>query len=154
MSAEPLFFEEVLDALTGSVAGEFGRLFSSVHRGGLKVWFDEPHREHYETQLMRGDHGLVLEVGFHCEHPKVGLNVDALAPLAAAESGWREALGDEPVMGEFLGRSTWRRISECWEAPPLDDTDDLIDAAIEVAERLGDYIRALEPLRRTVSIAR
>ena len=144
MSAEPVFFEEVLDALTGSVSGEFGRLMSSVHRGGLKVWFDEPHREHYETQLMRTDGGIVLEVGFHCEHPKVGLNEAAIAPLAAGEQAWRESLGDEPVLGEFLGRATWRRISECWEAPEPDD----IDAAIEVAERLGDYIRALEPLRR------
>lgn len=148
MNTEPLFFEEVLDALTGSVAGEFGRLFSSVHRGGLKVWFDEPLREHYETQLLRGDNGLVLEIGFHCEHPKVGLNDSALAPLAEQETSWREALGDEPEIGEFLGRSTWRRISECWEAPEQDD----IDAAIEVAERLGDYIRALEPLRRTARV--
>jgi hypothetical protein len=144
MNSEPLFFDEVLDALAGSVPGAFGRMHSSVHRGGLKIWFDESTREHYETQLMRGDDGLTLEIGFHAEHPKVGLNEAAIAPLEEREATWRKTLGDEPVLGEFLGRATWRRISECWNAPPLDD----IDAAIEVADRLGDYIRALEPLRR------
>ena len=145
MNTEPLFFDEVLDALTGSISGAFGRVYSSVHRGGLKVWFDEPNREHYETQLMRADDALTLEIGFHAEHPKVGLNEAAVAPLSEQEPAWRKMLGDEPVLGEFLGRANWRRISEVWDAPPLDD----IDAAIEVAERLGDYIRALEPLRRT-----
>ena len=147
MSAEPFFFDEVLDALAGSVPGEFGRMYSSVHRGGLKVWFEDSTREHYETQLMRGADGLTLEIGFHAEHPKVGLNDAAIAPLAAREATWRKALGDEPVLGEFLGRASWRRVSECWDPPAVDD----IDAAIEVADRLGDYIRALEPLRRTVA---
>lgn len=149
MNTEPLFFDQVLDALGGSAFGEFGRLFSSVHRGGLKVWFDEPHREHYESQLMRRDGELTLEIGFHAEHPKVGLNEAAIAQLVVHEATWRQKLGREPVVGEFLGRSIWRRVSECWSAPQLDD----IDAAIEVAARLADYIRALEPCRRMAAQA-
>lgn len=141
---EPLFFEQVLDALAGAIPPHFGQLRSSVHRGGLRVWFDEPHREHYESQLLRQDGGLMLEIGFHAEHPKVALNQAAIAQLIASERKWRKTLGSEPVTGEFLGRSTWGRVSECWPAPELDD----IDAAIEVADRLADYITALEPCRR------
>ena len=44
----------------------------------------------------------------------------------------------------FIGADTWRRISEVWEPPDPDD----IDAAIEVAARLGDYVFAIEPIRR------
>jgi hypothetical protein len=145
---EPLFFEQVLDALAGAIPTRFGPLHSSVHRGGLKVWFDEPHREHYESQLLRQDGGLMLEIGFHAEHPKVALNQAVIAQLAASEPMWRETLGSEPVTGEFLGRAGWRRVSECWPAPELDD----VDAAIEVAARLADYITSLEPCRRTISV--
>lgn len=140
---EQSFFEQVLDALAGSVATEFGRPASFVHRRGLKVWFGEPGREHYETQLMQMGGDVVLEIGFHAEHPKVAVNEAVLARFAASEKSWRKALGPEPVAGEFIGRSGWRRVSEAWPVPPDD-----IDAAIEVAARLADYIVALEPLRR------
>ncbi len=141
---EPDFFEQVLDALAGAIS-EHGQMRSAVHRGGLKVWFDEPHREHYETQLMRHEGALVLEIGFHAEHPKVALNQAAIAHLLASEATWRNALGDEPVIGEFIGKATWRRVSECW---PIADVDE-VDFAIEVADRFADYIQALEPCRRS-----
>jgi hypothetical protein len=141
---EPIFFEQVLDVLAGAIPAQLGRLRSSVHRGGLKVWFDEPNREHYETQILRSDAGPTLEIGFHAEHSKAPLNDAAIQPLIEAETTWRAALGDEPVTGEFLGRPGWRRVSECWPVPEFDD----VDAAIEVAARLADYITALEPLRR------
>ena len=141
---EQSFFDEVLDALTGSVPAEFGRLHSSVHRGGLKVWFHEPHREHYECQLLHIDGELMLEIGFHTEHSKATLNEETIALLTTSEPIWRKALGGEPVVGEFLERPNWHRVSECWPAPRLDD----IDASIEIAARLADYITALEPCRR------
>jgi hypothetical protein len=143
---EPLFFEQVLDALAGAIPPQLGPLRSSVHRGGLKVWFSEANREHYETQILRRDGGLQLEIGFHAEHPKPALNEAVTAKFATSEPKWRKSLGAEPVSGEFLGRAGWRRVSECWPAPELDD----IDAAIEVAARLADYITVLEPLRRKV----
>ena len=65
--------------------------------------------------------------------------------LTATEPAWRELLGDDPVAGAFLGRSSWRRVSESWPVPEADD----IDAAIEVAARLADYVLALEPVRRS-----
>jgi hypothetical protein len=145
---EQSFFEQVLDALAGSVPAAFGQLHSYAHRRGLKVWFDEPHREHYEAQLVQVDGAQALEIGFHAEHPNVAANQAVISRLTA-EPEWRAALGDEPVAGEFLGRSTWRRVSESWPVPEADD----IDAAIEVAARLADYIAALEPLRRAASRA-
>jgi hypothetical protein len=48
------------------------------------------------------------------------------------------------VVGPFLGRAGWCRVSETWPAPNLDD----IDEVIEVAARLAEYINALEPCRR------
>ncbi len=148
------FFEQVLDALTGSVAGAFGPLRSSVHRRGVKVWFVEPEREHYEAQLVRVDGEIVLEIGFHAEHAKAPLNEAAIERLVAVEPTWRPLLGDEAVLGAFLGRSTWRRVSECWPVPGLDvgaEIDDELDATIEVAARLADYITAIEPCRRRSS---
>ncbi len=143
---EEHFFELVLDALTGSVARGLGPLRSSVHRRGVKVWFVEPEREHYEAQLVRVDGEVVLEIGFHAEHAKAPMNEVAIERLVAAEPTWRPLLGDEAVLGEFLGRSTWRRISECWPVPGSE-----LDAVIEVADRLSDYITAIEPCRRRSS---
>ena len=143
------FFDQVLDALTGSVPAPLGRPQSSVHRGGLKVWFHESTREHYEAQLLGVDGELVLEIGFHAEHPKAALNDDAIARLTASEPAWRKALGAEPVVGEFLGRPNWRRISETWPAPDLDD----IDASIEVTgapRGLHHRVRTAPPKMRRV----
>ncbi len=67
--------------------------------------------------------------------------------MAGHEQAWRAELGDEPVAGPFLGSDVWRRISEVWE--PLDPDD--VDAVIEVAARLADYVTTIEPLRRTAT---
>lgn len=67
-----------------------------------------------------------------------------LARLLDEETTWRRELGDEPEAGVFLGADRWRRISETWVVPDPDD----IDAAIEIAARLADYVTAIEPLRR------
>jgi hypothetical protein len=142
---ERSFFHQVLDAFEGFVADVDGELQSFAHRRGLKVWFDEANREHYEAQLVRIDGEAMLEVGFHVEYPKPGPNDDVLGALVARESAWRPELGAEPEAGEFLGSDVWRRISEVWEPPDPDD----VDAAIEVAARLADYVTVLEPLRRS-----
>jgi hypothetical protein len=137
-------FDEVRDALIGFIAPELGHPSSSVHRGGLKVWFDESRREHYEAQMIRLDGDVVLEIGFHAEHAKPAENEASTALLTAAETRWRKALGAEPVVGPFLGRPGWTRVSETWPRPQFDD----VDEAIEVAARLAEYINALEPIRR------
>lgn len=138
------FFETVRDAFEGFVVGVPGQRNTSVHNRGLKAWFDDDTREHYEAQLIRVDGTLQLEVGFHAEHPKAALNDAVLERVRTTEMKWRAALGDAAVAGDFIGRAGWRRISEVW---PANETPD-IDEAIEVAARLADYVMALEPARR------
>lgn len=144
-AVERSFFHQVQDVVEGFVADVGGELRSTAHRRGLKVWYGEATREHYEAQLIRLEGEAVLEIGFHAEHPTVAANERVLAHLVAHESAWRTVLGDEAVAGQFLGADRWRRISETWEAPDPDD----VDASIEVAARLADYVMALEPIRRS-----
>jgi hypothetical protein len=141
---ERSFFHQVQDVFEGFVSDVAGELHATAHKRGLKVWYDDATREHYEAQLIRLDGEVALEVGFHAEYPKVGENEAVLARLLDDESTWRRELGDEPEAGPFLGADRWRRISETWEAPDPDD----VDAAIEIAARLADYVTGLEPLRR------
>lgn len=145
--AERTFFDQVLDAFEGFVGGALGVPHSSTHRRGLKVWFGDATREHYEAQLIRVPTGTALEIGFHSEHPKPTDNESVLARLLAAEERWRPELGDEAEAGAFIGSDKWRRISEVWEPP---DSEDL-EAAIEVAARLADYAIGLEPVRTATS---
>jgi hypothetical protein len=145
-------FDEVEDALRGMVPARLGALCCRAHRAGVKVWFDAeaPPREHYEAQVIgpRGVPGataFAIEIGFHAEHPKATDNDRALARLVANEERWRRALGPDAVAGPFLGRADrWRRVSETWPDPDLDDPG----LAVELAARLLDYVTALEPLRR------
>ena len=123
------------------------------HRYGVKAWFGSPtpDKEHYEAQVVGaryvpGAKTLGVEIGFHAEHPKTADNDAVIERLLAAEKKWRKALGTDVVVGPFLGRAdTWRRASETWADPNLDD-DELV---MELAARLVDYIIALEPPRRT-----
>lgn len=142
---EPGFFDMVRDAFEGFVAGVGGRRTIYVHNRGLKAWFDDDTREHYESQLIRVDGEVRLEIGFHSEYPKASQNEDVLRRLLAAEPAWRPELGDEAVAGAFIGQDGWRRISEVWPAPD----PDVVDEAIEAAARLADYVLALEPFRRS-----
>ncbi len=143
-TVERSFFHQVQDVFEGFVTDVEGELHASSHKRGIKIWYDDATREHYEAQLVRLEGDVVLEVGFHSEYPKVGENEVVLARLLDEESVWRRELGDDPVAGEFLGAAKWRRISETWDVPDPDD----VDAAIEVAARLADYVTVLEPLRR------
>lgn len=138
------FFETVRDAFEGFVGGVSGRRNTSVHSRGLKVWFNDDTREHYESQIIRVDGQLQLEIGFHAEHPKAPQNEELLRRLVAEEQIWRPELGDDAVAGDFIGRTGWQRISELWPVPDAD----VIDEAIEVAARLADYVIALEPVRQ------
>jgi hypothetical protein len=144
------FFERVADALHGMVPDDLGPWGHKAHVGGIKVWFGAaPAREHYEAQLLRRNHvdgrdGVVVEVGFHAEHPKVDANQAVLDALLSSEKRWRKVLGDEAIAGPFLGRDSWRRLSEVWLESDLGGPD----GELEVAGRLTDYITALEPILR------
>lgn len=141
------FFEHVLDAFEGFVGDDEGTVHARSHRRGLKVWFGTAAgaaaKEHYEAQLIRVDGDAALEIGFHAEYSDPTRNDEVLARLVDAEGAWRPAIGDEAVCGTFLGMEAWRRISEVWEPPDHDDPE----APIEIAARLADYVRALEPAR-------
>ena len=143
---ERSFFHQVQDVFEGFVLDVPGARHATAHQRGLKIWYDDATREHYEAQLVRLDDDVALEIGFHAEHPKVDENEAVLVRLLREEQAWRRALGDAPEAGVFIGADRWRRISETWEAPDPDD----VDAAIEVAARLADYVTVLEPLRRRV----
>jgi hypothetical protein len=143
----------VRDAFEGFVAAVPGRRNVYVHGRGLKVWFDDDTREHYEAQLIRVDGVEQLEIGFHTEHPKAPLNDAVLKRLVDAEQNWRPELGGEAEAGHFIGRTGWRRISEVWPVPETDD-DAPVDAAIDTAARLADYVLALEPIRRRATAVR
>jgi hypothetical protein len=149
VGVERSFFHQVLDAFEGFVVDVEGELHSFAHRRGLKVWYDDATKEHYEAQLVRLDGGAMLEIGFHTEYPKPERNDEVLAALVEREPEWRDEVGGEPEAGEFIGSDRWRRISEVWEPPAEDD----IDAAIEVAARLADYVIGLEPVRRRATAA-
>jgi hypothetical protein len=146
------FFDEVAEAVRGLAAGDRDDMHRQARRWGLKAWFGggRPTREHYEAQLIAPDgvDGAIvsaLEIGFHAEHPDAEDNDAAIARLMAGQDRWREALGEAAVVGPFLGRfPDWRRVSEAWPDPNLDDPD----LPVQVALRLTDYIDALEPLRR------
>jgi hypothetical protein len=152
VGVELSLFEAVAELVRGSMPAELGDVRHRAHRSGLKVWFgpDRPPPEHYEAQVISARdveqaRMQALEVGFHAEHPQVADNDEVLTRLVALEERWRGRLGGEAVAGAFLGRpAAWRRISETWPDPDLDDPD----LAIEVAVRLTDYVIALEPLRR------
>lgn len=147
-----IFFEEIAEALIGFLPRDL-RAFES-RRGGrnLKIWYEDP-REHYEVQIVsagavrprnRRGRGPVIEIGFHAEHPAAEANEATLAEISAVSL--RKSLGTAPERGDFFGArqtAAWRRISEVW----TDGTADP-DTAIEAAERLASYIRAIEPLRR------
>lgn len=141
---ERTFFDQVQDVLEGFVIDCDGVLHATALRRGVKIWFGAATREHYEAQLIRLDGKVILEVGFHAEHPDAGENQAVLDRLLADESGWRRRLGAEPESGVFLGVDRWRRISETWDEPDPDD----FEIAIEIAARLADYVSALEHLRR------
>ena len=136
---EQSFFHQVQDVFESFVIDVGGTLHSTAHPRGVKVWYDDATREHYEAQLIRVDGKIVLEVGFHAEHPKVEKNEAVLNRLLAHEHVWRAELGGEPGVGVFIGVDRWRRISEIWEAPDLDNIDDP-DASIEITARLSDCV--------------
>lgn len=146
-------FDQVGEIVRGAVPPALGRPRVQARHNGVKAWFGdpEPQREHYEAQIIPADlapgaRTHAVEIGFHAEHRDEPANQAALDRLRATEPRWRAELGDDPVAGPFLGRTTWRRISETW--PDLDL--EALDLPFEIGVRLVDYIRALEPLRRGV----
>lgn len=147
-------FEQVGELTRTLVTEEIGALRFRAHRRGVKVWLDHhtqddrPPRLHYEAQVIPRRfvddvEGAALEIGFHAEDGDQAVNDDALERLRAHENQWRGDLGDETEAAPFLGRpDDWRRCSETWIEPDLDDEE----VAFEIASRLADYVNALQPI--------
>jgi hypothetical protein len=145
-------FTEAGDVLRSLLPPELGDVRVRAHRYGIKVWFGagDAAKEHYEAQVIGARYvadatTLALEIGFHSEHRKPAENDRALDALLHGERRWRKTLGPEAVAGPFLGRDSWRRLSETWADPNLSDPA----LGVEVGTRLYEYIAALEPLRAT-----
>ncbi|MFV2039880.1 MAG: hypothetical protein ACC660_06515 [Acidimicrobiales bacterium] len=144
-------FDQIEHLVRALAPTELGDLRSRSHRRGVKVWFEttKAPRDHYEAQLLGraqvdGVDGMALEIGFHSEHGDSATNQAVLDDLLTTQSSWRGTLGAEAQAAVFFGAPNWRRISETWIDPDLDDPD----LAFEVASRLVDYLSALEPHRR------
>jgi hypothetical protein len=147
---QPLF-EQVGEVARSMTPSELGVFRSRSHRRGIKVWFDteKAGREHFEAQLLARRHvdgtdGMALEVGFHAEHREEDKNEAVIDLLNTRAIAWRKSLGDEAEVGRFFGADGWRRISEVWLEPDLEDPD----LAFEVAARLVDYVTVIEPARK------
>jgi hypothetical protein len=141
-------FDRIDDLVHALCPERLGQLHTRSHRRGVKVWFDadKSPREHYEAQVLARRHvdgtdGVALEIGFHAEHTTPKLNQAAIDRALAKENAWRPQLGDEAQAAVFFDAPDWRRISEAWIEPDLDDPE----LAFEVASRLVDYLTALQP---------
>ena len=155
MAYDGSVFEEVAVMLPSLVPLELGPVRQQARRWGIKVWFgvtpaDKPDRVHYEAQVIGardapGARTLAIEVGWHAELTKEADNDALLAKVMAKEKAWRKVVGQEPVCGDFLGGAVrWRRVSETWNDPSLEDPE----LAFELAARLTDYVTGLEPVLR------
>jgi hypothetical protein len=135
------FYDDVFDVLRTFLPPSMRNFEWYRTSHNLKLWFGPEQKEHYEVQIFKKGKDIVLEIGFHAEHKEAGRNDEVLAALD--EKRWRKALGPEAESGTFIGRQTsWRRLSEVWNGS--DDPE----LAVDAAERLAEYIRTLEPLRR------
>lgn len=143
-------FEQVGEATRSLVPAGLGTLHFRAHRGGVKVWLGpaKATRHHYEAQLVARRHldggsGVVLEIGFHAEHGDVAVNDASVDAIRAGAARWRVELGDAPEIAPFLGRpDDWRRVSEVWLEPDLEDPE----LVLELASRLADYVASFQPL--------
>lgn len=144
-------FDQTADVIRALTPDDLGELHVRAHRRGVKVWFggQAPTKEHYEAQLLSrryvdGIDGMALEVGFHSEHKDESINVDVVARLVDHEAAWRSVLGDQPQVDSFFGAQNWRRVSEAWIEPDLEDPE----LAFEIAARLVDYLVVIEAARK------
>jgi len=144
-------FEEVAELVRAMSPEQIGQVRLRAHRRGVKVWFDteKPTKEHYEAQMLSrryvdGTEGMAIEVGFHSEHKDQAENVAVIDRILTSEKRWRKELGSEPEVAPFFGADNWRRVSEAWIEPDLDDPE----LTFEIASRLVDYVSVIEPARK------
>ena len=164
--ADPNLFDDAAAVLPSMIPEKLGVLRVEARRWGLKAWFGgsaggRAPSVHYEAQVVGARDvppgvavkKYAMEVGWHAEQSKAEENDALLAVLVGGERTWRKVIGAEAECGDFLGRRVrpWRRVSETWPDPDLDDPA----LGYEVGARLADYITGLEPvLRKAARVAR
>ncbi len=141
-------FDEVAELVRAMTPESIGKVHVRAHRRGVKVWFDTDMagKEHYEAQMLSRRYvdstdGMAIEIGFHSEHKETPKNIAVINTITATEKTWRKELGSEPEVEVFFGADNWRRVSEAWIEPDLDDPE----IAFEIASRLVDYVTAIQP---------
>ncbi len=141
-------FDEVAELVRAMAPDAIGEVRVRAHRRGVKVWFDTDAagKEHYEAQVLSrryidGTEGMAIEIGFHSEHKDQSKNISVVDHLMTTEKKWRKELGTQPEVDVFYGAENWRRVSETWIEPDLDDEE----ITFEIASRLVDYVSALQP---------
>ena len=144
-------FDEVAELVRAMSPADVGDVHVRAHRRGVKVWFDTeaPTKEHYEAQMLSrryvdGTEGMAIEIGFHTEHKDQSKNVAVIDRITGTEKKWRKELGKEPEVDIFYGADNWRRVSEAWIEPDLDDPE----ITFEISSRLVDYVSVIEPARQ------
>lgn len=144
-------FEEVSELVRALSPEGLGEVHVRAHRRGVKVWFgtSAPTKEHYEAQQLSrryvdGTDGMAIEIGFHSEHKEFDKNSAVIDRLLLTEDVWRPLLGDEAEVAPFFGAENWRRVSEAWIEPDLENPE----LPFEVASRLVDYVTVIQPALR------
>lgn len=150
-NGEVTVFEAASELVRALAPSDLGDLRVTSHRRGLKLWFDtpKPTKEHYEAQLLArryvdGGDGMALEIGFHAEHRDPADNDAVIDHIRSSEPRWRKVLGTPTEVATFFGAENWRRVSETWIEPDLEDPE----LGFEIAARLVDYVSVIEPARR------
>ena len=128
------FYADVAEQLPALLPKDL-RDFQTARMGGVfKVFYDD-RSQHYELWFRTSG----LEVAFHLEG---GAADEAMAGLLARRlAGIRRHLGGE-IQLEPFGRG-WTHLFEVWKGATRGS-----DLAAEAAERLAEYVRVIEPLRR------
>ena len=128
------FYAEVAEQLPAMLPRDL-RDFQTQRMGGVfKVFYDD-RRQHFELWFRTGG----LEVAFHLEG---GTDDDDVAAVLEKKlTQIRKHLGGD-VQLEPFGKG-WTHLFEVWRGASREP-----GLAAEAAERLAEYVRVVEPLRR------
>jgi hypothetical protein len=128
------FYADVTEQLPALLPRDL-RDFRTARTGSVfKVFYDD-HHQHFELWF----HGAGLEVAFHLEG---GAEDGEIAKLLERKlANIRRQLGGD-VRLEPFGKG-WTHLFELWRGVSRGP-----DLAAEAAERLAEYVRVVEPLRR------
>jgi hypothetical protein len=128
------FYADVAEQLPALLPKDL-RDFQTARMGGVfKVFYDDRF-QHFELWFRTGG----LEVAFHLEGGAADEEMAGL--LAKRLTGIRRRLGGE-IQLEPFGKG-WMHLFEVWKGATRGP-----DLAAEAAERLAEYVRVIEPLRR------